>query len=185
MGTSPLPPFSCIKLQILFIQVPPSSFEAVEDLLLVQLVQHNDVLTWTPHAQTPFILSPLYIVSTPRFFHFMGMFFMRGRRWQEREIRNQTLILFQDATTFRVKGTIPIKRVKSMSMDTMHKGLFSLHGNPPPLSLFSFIILFLIIQIDGETRKSWMFLCHNEKMIGNIVDMIRKNQATTLTGVCS
>ena len=54
-------------------QVSPSEFEAVEDILLVQRVEHNDVLTWTPHAQTPFILSPYYIVLTLRFFHFVGM----------------------------------------------------------------------------------------------------------------
>eukprot|EP00026_Physarum_polycephalum_P011195 Phypoly_transcript_11400.p1 GENE.Phypoly_transcript_11400~~Phypoly_transcript_11400.p1 ORF type:complete len:304 (+),score=39.07 Phypoly_transcript_11400:1-912(+) len=53
-------------------QVSPSEFEAVEDILLVQRVEHNDVLTWTPHAQTPFILEPYYIVLTPRFFHFVG-----------------------------------------------------------------------------------------------------------------
>eukprot|EP00026_Physarum_polycephalum_P000927 Phypoly_transcript_00928.p1 GENE.Phypoly_transcript_00928~~Phypoly_transcript_00928.p1 ORF type:complete len:606 (+),score=94.84 Phypoly_transcript_00928:369-2186(+) len=49
-----------------------------------------------------------------------------------------------------------------MAVDTMHKGFFVIH--------------------DGDSRgTAWMFMSYNDKIIHHIVDIIRKNQALTIT----
>lgn len=42
----------------------------------------------------------------------------------------------------------------------------------------------LIIFVDGDARgDAWMFMSYNDKIIHHIVDIIRKNQALTITEV--
>ena len=88
-----------------------------------------------------------------------------------------------------MQGTVPIKRVNFMSVDTLHKGFFSLYGMHAPFLLprpVGSIHLSLSHPfVDGDSRgTAWMFMSYNDKIMHHIVDIIRKNQALTITEVC-